>query len=114
MCRFKAFPALLIISSATVSIHPMCRFKAVEDENGVLATSFQYILCVGSRIANAIGRVTDKMFQYILCVGSSYYEADDKSKKACFNTSYVSVQGNPILVNVDFGKFQYILCVGSS
>ena len=55
-----------------VSIHLMCRFKVIDDEE----------------IAQS------KLFQYILCVGSSSKDTPYARTMPCFNTSYVSVQGN--------------------
>ena len=76
-----------------VSIHPMCRFKAIDQLGDINYLVFQYILCVGSSAPFVCCFSEYYAFQYILCVGSSFNAAGRED------------------VN---GQFQYILCVGSS
>ena len=78
-----------------------------------LSISFQYILCVGSRVASSLFSLTAFMFQYILCVGSSLVHILHIFKQFSFNTSYVSVQDYKDILKKDDIEFQYILCVGS-
>ena len=51
MCRFKKNKKSKSSSAKKVSIHPMCRFKDEEPISLHIGAMFQYILCVGSRVA---------------------------------------------------------------
>ncbi len=55
---------------------------------------FQYIICVGSRKDEVTNEMIANSFQYIICVGSRPYFCYIFFLYMCFNTSYVSVQGN--------------------
>ena len=78
-------------------------------------TTFQYILCVGSRNAVKNGKMFAHKFQYILCVGSSIEDELEQSKWKEFQ--YILCVGSStgkIKILQETYKFQYILCVGSS
>ena len=76
---------------------------------------FQYILCVSVQDTGSYCTFNTGSFQYILCVGSRLVQ-EDSFGGGClgFNTSYVSVQDNPTPLLKNIAWFQYILCVGSS
>ena len=59
---------------------------------------FQYILCCGSTVPYP-GKVTTHLkFQYILCCGSTIFDDLYVWVRNNFNTSYVAVQQNRIIV----------------
>ena len=74
-----------------VSIHPMCRFKALFIKNSCMYQSFNtsYVSVQGNKIPTFDSYVE---FQYILCVGSSFLY---------------------LFIIFFYCWFQYILCVGS-
>ncbi len=76
----------------SVSIHHMCRFKAIDTLASRVTALFQYIICVGSRLIKARAKAKGQRFQYIICVGSSL---------SCI-VSFIFIFW-----------FQYIICVGS-
>ena len=60
--------------------------------------TFQYILCCGSTVPYP-GKVTTHLkFQYILCCGSTIFDDLYVWVRNNFNTSYVAVQQNRIIV----------------
>ncbi len=92
MCRFKRFPCLCTLNRASVSIHPMCRFKS----------NTRWVL------------QSPSLFQYIQCVGSSPPSPDP------YRRSWVSIhpmcrfKETDLTAWIELFQFQYIQCVGSS
>ena len=68
----QAFAVFAYFLFFLVSIHPMCRFKPSPAHKELIASMFQYILCVGSSDCEDTLCKVEYLFQYILCVGSSY------------------------------------------
>ena len=85
--------AISINESESVSIHPMCRFKLVQEDSFWGLFRFQYILCVGSS-SNGVESIVS-----LPCFNTSYVSVQEAILSGVdavdnsFNTSYVSVQG---------------------
>ena len=84
--------------SLWISIHLMLRFNSVSFVRVAEAGKFQYILCCGSTscFKNKSGLLI--LFQYILCCGSTFDLERGEKGSTHFNTSYVAVQLNKMVV----------------
>ena len=76
--------------------------------------AFQYILCCGSTPFNTLFLLLLLSFQYILCCGSTAFKDTYVTISQYFNTSYVVVQQQSIILSSKDKEFQYILCCGST